>query len=103
MTEKQAQDLCLVGLVRDNLLRNTQKQSHGQCVQQMHWLNMEIQLKQPDPKHCMLLQHSNKKPHVANLIKNAIQVLSGKVLLHLLYSPDIAPLIITFQLLSNSL
>ena len=39
----------------------------------------------------MIKQHDNARPHIANLIKHAIEEVSWKELQHPSYSPNLAP------------
>ena len=54
-------------------------------------MNEAIQLKRPHRQGQTILLHNNARPHVAQVVKAALQELKWEVLQHLPYSPDLAP------------
>ena len=60
-------------------------------IAQLHSVNEAIQQKRPDRQGQVILLHDNSRPHVANIVKAALQELDWEVLQHPPYSPDLAP------------
>ena len=56
------------------------------------WVVRALREKRPKYEHNkVILLHENSRPHVAKVIKKYLETLKWDVLLHLPYSPDIAP------------
>lgn len=66
----------------------------------MNRIKEAIQLKRPDQKCSVIIQHDNAHPHDTNETKHAIKELSWKILPHQSYS-DLAPL--DYHRFSNNL
>ena len=60
-------------------------------IAQLHCKNEAIQLKRPHQQGQTILLHNNARPHVAQVIKAALQELKWEVLQYLPYSLDLAP------------
>ncbi|UYV84656.1 hypothetical protein LAZ67_X003000 [Cordylochernes scorpioides] len=60
-------------------------------IAQLHRVNEAIQQKKPDRQVQIILLHDNARPHVAQVVKAALQELEWEVLQHPPYSPDLAP------------
>ena len=60
-------------------------------IAQLHHMNEAIQLKRFHRQGQTVLLHNNAMPHVAQVVKAALQELEWEVLQHPLYSPDLAP------------
>ena len=60
-------------------------------IAQLHRVNEALQLKRPDRQGQVILLHDNARPHVAKVVKAALQELDWEVLMHPPYSPDLAP------------
>ncbi|UYV66399.1 hypothetical protein LAZ67_4001546 [Cordylochernes scorpioides] len=60
-------------------------------IAQLHRVNEAIQQKRPDRQCEIILLYSNARPHVAQVVKAALQELEWEVLQHPAYSPDLAP------------
>ncbi|UYV75170.1 hypothetical protein LAZ67_12002729 [Cordylochernes scorpioides] len=60
-------------------------------ISQLHRVNEAIQHKIPDRQGQIFLLHDNARPHVAQIVKAALQKLEWEVLQHSPYSPDLAP------------
>ncbi|UYV60623.1 hypothetical protein LAZ67_1001697 [Cordylochernes scorpioides] len=60
-------------------------------IAQLHRVNEAIQQKRPNRQGQIILLHDNARPHVAQVIKAALQELEWEVLQHSSYSPDLAP------------
>ncbi|XP_066123625.1 intron Large complex component GCFC2 isoform X4 [Saccopteryx bilineata] len=59
-------------------------------IAQLHHVNEAIRLKRPDQHGQTILLHDNARPHVAQVVKAALQKLEWEVLKHPPYSPDLA-------------
>ena len=71
-------------------------------IAQLHRVNEAIRLKRPHQQGQTILLHDNARPHVAQVVKAALQELEWEVLQHLPYSPDLAPTVYyLFRSLSN--
>ena len=79
------------GVIHFEILENNQTVNAQLYTEQMNRLITPIQLKKPNRRYSVILQHDNARPHVATLTKNAIQDLGWEVLPHPPYSPDLAP------------
>ncbi|XP_066113850.1 ubiquitin-conjugating enzyme E2 N isoform X1 [Saccopteryx bilineata] len=81
----------------DEELGNARKECHGATVNkelyiaQLHRVNEAIRLKRPDRHGQTILLHDNARPHVAQVVKAALQELEWEVLQHPPYSPDLTP------------
>ncbi|UYV74835.1 hypothetical protein LAZ67_12001208 [Cordylochernes scorpioides] len=60
-------------------------------IAQLHRVDEAIQQKKPDRQGQIILLHDNARPHVAQVVKAALQELEWEVLQHPPYSPDLAP------------
>ena len=60
-------------------------------IAQLHRVNEVIQIKRPDRQGQVILLHNNARPHVAEVIKMALQELKWEVFQHPPYSPNLAP------------
>ena len=65
-------------------------------------MNEAIRLKRPHRQGQTILLHENARPHVAQVVKAALQELEWEVLQHSPYSPDLASMdYYLFRSLSN--
>ena len=60
-------------------------------IHQLHCVNEAIRLKRPHRQGQTILLHDNARPHVAQVVKAALQELEWEVLQHQPYFPDLAP------------
>ncbi|UYV84323.1 hypothetical protein LAZ67_X001845, partial [Cordylochernes scorpioides] len=60
-------------------------------IAQFHCVNESIQQKRPDRQGQIILLHDNVRPHVAQIVKAALQELEWEALQHPPYFPDLAP------------
>ena len=60
-------------------------------IAQLHRVNEAIRLKKPHRQVQTILLYDNARPHVAQIVKAALQDLEWEVLQHPPYSPDLAP------------
>ena len=79
------------GLVHWEMLEKNKTVEKNLYIAQLHRVNEAIQQKRPDRQGQVILLHDNARPHVANIVKAALQELDWEVLQHPPYSPDLAP------------
>ena len=60
-------------------------------IAQLRRVNEAMRLKRPDRQGQVILLHDNARPHVAQVVKTALQELEWEVLIHPPYSPNLAP------------
>ena len=60
-------------------------------IAQLRRVNEAMRLKRPDRQGQVILLHDYARPHVAQVVKTALQELEWEVLQHPPYSPDLAP------------
>uniref|UniRef100_A0A7I4YAE2 Histone-lysine N-methyltransferase SETMAR n=1 Tax=Haemonchus contortus TaxID=6289 RepID=A0A7I4YAE2_HAECO len=58
---------------------------------QLNSVNEAIRLKRPYGRGQVILLHENIRPHIAPVVKTALQELEGEVLQHSQHSSDLAP------------
>ena len=61
-------------------------------ISQLHSVNEAIRLKRPHRQAQTILLHNNTRPHVAQVIKAALQEYKWEVFQHLPYSLDLVPM-----------
>lgn len=82
------------GILYYELLKPGETVTATRYQDQLIKLNRKVAAKRPEwaTRHeCPILLHDNARPHVAKLVRNAINDLKWEVLPHPPYSPDIAP------------
>ena len=92
------------GLIHWEMLENNKTIEQNLYIAQLHRVNEAIQQKRPDKQGQVILLHDNARPHVAKIVKAALQELDWEVLQHPPYSPDLAPTDYhLFRMLSNEM
>ena len=79
------------GMVHWEMLERNAMVNKELYIAQLHCVNEAIRLKRPHQQGQTILLHDNARPHVAQVIKAALQELKWEVLQHLPYSSDLAP------------
>ena len=79
------------GMVHWEMLERNATVNKEVYIPQLHCMNEAIRLKRPHGQGQTILLHNNSRPHVAQVIKAALQELKWEVLQHPPYSPDFAP------------
>lgn len=79
------------GPVHWEMLENNRTVDRNLYVAQLHRVNEAFQQKRPNRRGKVILLHDNARPHVAQVVKAAIEELDWEVLQHPPYSPDLAP------------
>jgi hypothetical protein len=77
------------GIVHYELLERNLTVTAKRYCQQFRRMEEAIQQKRPG-RHGVILQHDNARPHIANMMKGAIQELDWKILSHPPYSPELS-------------
>ena len=90
------------GMVHWEMLERNAMVKKELYIAQLHCVNEVIRLKRYHRQGQTILLHDNARPHVAQIIKAALQELECEVLQHLPYSPNLAPMdYYLFHSLSN--
>ena len=79
------------GMVHWEMLERNATVNKELYIAQLHCVNEAIRLKRPHRQSQTTLLHDNARPHVAQVVKPALQELEWEVLQHPPYSPDLAP------------
>lgn len=79
------------GVVHWEMLERNATVNKELYIAQLHRVNEAIRLKRLDRQGQVILLHDNARPHVAQVVKTALQELEWEVLQHPPYSPDLAP------------
>ena len=80
-----------MGIIHYEMLEKNKTVDSKLYAEQLSRLNEAIQLKRPDRKGKVILQHDNARPHTAQLIKEAIKELKWEIMQNPPYSPNLAP------------
>ena len=80
------------GMVHWELLERNATVNKELYIAQLHRVNEAIRLKRPNRQSQTILLHDNARPHVAQVVKTALQELEWEVLQDPPYSPDLAPM-----------
>ena len=90
------------GMVHWEMLERNATVNKELYIAQLHCVNEAIPLKRPHRQGQIMLLHDNARPHVAQVVKAALQELEWEVLQHPPYSPDLAAMdYYLFRSLSN--
>ena len=79
------------GMVDWEMLERNATVNKELYIAQLHRVNEAIRLKRPHRQGQTIFLHDNARPHVAQVVKAALQELKWEVLQHLPYSPELAP------------
>ncbi len=79
------------GVIHFELLPRNETITAQLYTEQLRRLSNAVDEKRPHRRHNVILQHDNARPHIANVVKLAIEEFNWEVLPHPAYSPDLAP------------